>query len=228
MSIALIPLGLFVLPPLFLLIFYSFENRRLVWLTIPASALGLALCLGSMLADTEGRIYALFAFAPHTAAVIAVTAAAAFVKRKQQQPWLKIPAIVAAVLCAAVLGLASHRVLLDTSNGYRQIFDRPAFTRLTEVQPEDVVRAQVEINGVYSDYRGGMTFFAGLEYAGSKLSEPGFRGDEETRAVRFTLQNGDTVDFFLYRGDKFEVFFIEDDVRQIFYVKSPQLLAGII
>jgi len=227
MSLVPFTLGLYVLPPLFLLIFYSMKNRRLVWLTIPASFCAYLFCCGASLADMEFLGMTLVGLIPYMAVLIAVTALAAFLKSKQKkQPNLRVPAIIAAALCAAVLCLAAHSLLLDTADGYRRAFDRPAFTRLTEILLEDIAKAQTEVNGKYSDFQGDMTFFADLEYAGSDLSEPGFNGSEEIRAVRFTLQNGDEISFFLYGGDKFQVFFIEDHDWQIFYVRSPQLLAG--
>jgi len=224
-----------LLPPLFLLIFYSLKGRRLVWLTIPTSFLAYLFCCGKLLADLEFLGMSLIGLIPYMAILIAATALAAFAKKRQRrQPRLRTPAIIAMAVVAAVLVLASHNLFLDTIDGYRRIFDRPAFTRLTQIQPEDVVDVEVEVfgywarlNGAYTDYHGDGTFFADLEFTGSMLARPDLRGDEENCIVRFTLQNGDTAGFVQYAGDEFEVFFVEDYIHQIFYVKSPQLLEDI-
>ena len=233
MDAILVQLALFVLPALFLLVFCSLKNRRVIWLAIPASLGAFLLCCGTLLSDPEFRGFALFGIIPYLAVWSAVTALAAFLKKKQKrQPNLRIPAIVSAVLIAAVLGLATHNALLNTVNGYRRVFDRAAFTRLTQIQPRDVVSVEVEVFRVtleedYTDYRGDMTFFADLEFIDSMLARPGLPGDGLRCSVHFTLQNGDYAHFVQYEGDEFEVFFVEGYVHRIFYVKSPQLLAEI-
>jgi len=115
MDTIMLNLTLYVFPLLVLLFFYSFKNKHLLWLAIPASALTLVLCGCNM------PIYydtAIMGFALHTVIVIAVTALAVFIKGKQKkQPNLRIPGIIAAVLCAALLCFAAYGVARDVSDG---------------------------------------------------------------------------------------------------------------
>jgi hypothetical protein len=235
MSSILLALAMYAFPPLFLLLFYSLKNRRLVWLAIPASALTLLLCCGRALGDLEFLGMLMIPFALHTAAVSAVTALAALIKsRAKGQPNKRALVILSAVVCAGALGFVAHTALLEKSGGYRQAFDRPVFTQLTQIKPEDVVKIQLDVPGRIGrikpenvPYRGDKTFFAGLEYAGSGLSGyafemPNLRGEFSPMLIA-TLQNGDFATFILCRDDIFEARYRD----RVFYVKSPQLLAGI-
>jgi len=126
-----------------------------------------------------------------------------------------------------------HYVLSETSDAYRKLFDRPVFTRLTQIPPEDVLAMTVCVpseDGEAVDvkdgaYHGDMTFFADLEYVGSAL--PGYdypreRGEGYGYSATAWLQD-DSILFIQCEEDIFEVVY----KRRLFYVKSPQLLADI-
>jgi hypothetical protein len=218
--------ALCVFPALALLFFCSFKSKRMVWLAIPASALVFALCYWKALAYYEARGMTLVLFAIHTAAVSAVTAIAALIRAKAaRQPQKRTLVTIAAVIGVAFLGFAAHATLSDTSDAYRQIFDRRAFAQLTQVRPGDVAEATAfdfaeKSGGAHVDYHGDMTFFAGLEYDASLVSRP---GKELGRTVTFALKNGGAICFTQHTGDEFSV----EYRGRVFYVKSPQLLADI-
>jgi len=233
-----------VLPFMFLLFFYSFKSKRAIWLTIPASALVFALGMGteSILNYMGGWtieffMLALLFLAVYAAIVSAVTALAALIKsRQKKQPNLRIPAIIAAVICAAALSLALHNTFLNSIGGYRQILDRHAFTRLTEIQSEDIAVVEASVwrvnpEGAYEgerehiriDYHGDMTFFADLEYERTHLPGQWQSWKELDHTVYFTLQDNGSIYFVQYDGDVFRVSYQNSS----FYVKSPQLLADI-
>ena len=218
----LIPLALFFLPPLYLLLFNLFKNRRLVWLTIPAVALTDTICFWNMLTDHEWWMPYLLTIIVHLALLSASTASIAHAKRPLKK---RAVAILLAIIFTAALGYVTHTVLSDTSDGYRQFFDRPAFTQLTQIQPEDVVninafdRREKNKEHYYKDYHGDKTFFADLEYAGSLLSKPG----KELTLVADVATNSYSVRFTHHDEDIFRV----EYRNRVFYVKSPQLLADI-
>jgi len=234
--------AMFLFPPLALWFFYSLNKKNLIWLAIPLSALIASLYYWQTIifVYSEFRTEVFITLALHTAIVSAATVIAAYAKRKQKkQPKRILPAIIFTIICVAIMGLASHEVLLNTVNGYRQYFDRPAFTRLTKIQPEDIAEAEIIIvcrdnpeENSYTEYNGDKTFFAGLEYTDSApLSRP-WSPKEFDREVNFTLQdstlqNGDAICFFQYDGDVFRVAFWEFNQGWAFFVKSPQLLADI-
>jgi len=235
MSTILFNLALYAFPPLFLLLFYSLKNRRLVWLTIPASALALLLCCGIALFQAEFLGTMLMLFALHTTAVSVVTAIAAIIKsRAKKQPKKRTLIIIAAAICAVALGFVAHAVLADTSANYQQKLDRPVFKQLTQIQPEDVVRTELSIpDEIYGGkveiipYQGGMEFFADLEYLGPALSKfefemPRLRGEPSPMLI-IALRDGDSIRFILCKDDIFEVYYKD----RVFFVKSPQLLADI-
>jgi len=235
MITVLFQLALYAFPLLFLLLFYSRKNTRLIWLTIPASALALLLSCGLALADREFLGALLIPFALHTAAVSTLTAIAALIRYKaKKQPSRRLLVILASLICAAALGFVAHTVLLGVSEGYNEIFDRPVFTQLTEIQPEDISeidgRAPSEkLDGRMKDlsYHGDMSFFAELEYLGSALSEyalemPRQKGEDSPILVVW-LQNDDFVRFILCKEDIFEARY----KNRVFFVRSPQLLADI-
>jgi len=115
--------GLFVLPALFQLFFYSFKNKLLIWLTIPASALALALCTWvytlnyfSGMMDFDFFALNLIFVAAHAVIVSFITTLVAFAKsRQKKQPDLRIPATISVIIIAAVLGLASYNIFLVLS-----------------------------------------------------------------------------------------------------------------
>jgi len=78
-------LVLLALPPLAMRYFYKRENKRLIWLTIPVSALGLALIslLAMHFSDPEGWIGAIIIFPLHTAVVGIATVISALIRRKK-------------------------------------------------------------------------------------------------------------------------------------------------
>lgn len=234
-TILLLQLALYAFPPLFLLLFYSLKNRRLIWLTIPASALALLLCCGRALADSEFLGMMVIPFALHTAAVSVMTAIAALIKNRAKKPpkkWVIIA--IASAICAAALGFVAHTVLAGTSENYQQKLDRPVFARLTQIQPEDVVRTELSVpDEIYGGkiefipYQGDVTFFADLEYVGSESSEfmlemPQLRG-EPSHMLIIALRDGNSVRFILCKDDIFEAYYQD----RVFFVRSAQLLADI-
>ena len=228
MAVTLFTLALFVFPVLFLLLFWFVKQGRLIWLTIPASALAFALCAWEMLTASDQREIGWLIFAMQTAAVCAVTLAAALIKsRRAKRPVRRGPAIAAAVVCALALGFIAHTGLSYRSAGYRQMFDRRAFTQLTQIQPEeieaidvyDALAAESGLLGI-TDFHGDATFFAGLEYDGSMMSKP-VKGVE--LSVNAFLKDGTYIKIDHYEGDVFRVYYQNRD----FYVRSALLLAGI-
>ena len=126
-----------------------------------------------------------------------------------------------------------HYVLSETSDAYRKIFDRPVFTRLTQITPEEAIAMSVYVPSEDGNdiavkdgaYHGDMTFFADLEYVGSALSGyelPRERGEGYGFSATAWLQNGYVL-FIQCKDDIFEVVY----KNRCFYVKSPQLLADI-
>ncbi|MDR2686458.1 MAG: hypothetical protein LBB75_01800 [Oscillospiraceae bacterium] len=228
MSVILFTLALYAFPPLFLLFFYFFKKGRWIWLTIPASALTLALCCGRALADFEFLGMVLVAFALQTGIVSAATLIAALIKsRRAKRPVQRIPAIAAAVVCAIALGFGAHTALSYRSAGYRQIFDRRAFTQLTQIQPEeietidvyDALAAESGLLGI-TDFHGDASFFSGLEYDGSMMSKP---VKEVELSVDVFLKDGTYIKIDYYEDDIFRVYYKNRD----FYVRSAQLAEGI-
>lgn len=113
MDTIMLNLVLYAFPPLALLFFYSFKNKHLLWLAIPASALTLMLCGWNMPIFYDA---ALMGLALHTVIVIAMTAVAVLIKGKRKKlPNLRILAIIAAVLCVVLLGLALSMALTTRS-----------------------------------------------------------------------------------------------------------------
>jgi len=233
MSTILLHLAMYAFPPLALLFFYSFKNKRLIWLAIPASLIMFLLSCGKALADLEFLAMMFIPLALHTIAVSVVTALAASLKSKaEKQPKKRTLIIIAAVICAIALGFVAHTVLAETSDKYAQRLDQPIFTQLTQIQPEDVASIEVMDPGEKFgrtakavDYHGDMTFFADLEYIGSELSGITMHYLEgiHTFSVSIVLRDGNFAHFIQYEDDIFEARY--NDRR--FYVKSPQLLADV-
>ncbi|MCL1951508.1 MAG: hypothetical protein FWF60_01640 [Oscillospiraceae bacterium] len=228
MSTILFLLALLVFPILFLLLFCFIKQGRLVWLTIPASALAFALCAWEMLVESGQREIGWLIFAIQTASVCALTIIAALIQsRRAKQPVRRVPAILAAVVCIIALGFIGHTALSYRSPGYRQIFDRRAFTQLTQIQPEeietinvyDALAAEAGLPGI-TDFYGNPSFFSGLAYDGSMMSKP-VKG--AALSVSVFLKDGTYIKIDHYEDDIFRVYYKARD----FYVKSPQLLAGI-
>jgi len=115
--------ALFVLPALFLLFFYSFKSKFMIWLTIPASALSLTLCTWvytldyfSGVIDSDFFAINLIFTAVHALFVGIVTTLTAFIKsRQKKQPNLRIPATISVIIIVAVLVLASYNIFLILS-----------------------------------------------------------------------------------------------------------------
>ena len=228
MSVVLFTLALFVFPVLFLLLFWFLKKGRLIWLTIPASALAFALCAWEMLTASDQRGIGWLTFALQTAAVSAVTLIAMLIKSKTAGRKIqRAPAIAASIVCAIALGFVGHTALSFRSAGYRQIFDRRVFMQLTQIQPEDIetidvydpIAAESGLLGI-TDFQGDMTFFAGLKYDGSMMSKP-VKGVE--LSVNAFLKDGTYIKIDHYEGDIFRVYYQNRD----FYVRSAQLLEGI-
>ena len=222
------------LPPLLLLLIYALGKRRWIWLAIPVpiAILVAVACFWGALADygSETRMIVLLWLIPYTVAVSVVTAIAAAIRKKRQdRNDKKAVAIAAVVLCVAALGLSSHIVLSNTSDGYLRIYDRRVFSQLRGIRPEDVASIEVfDIRKKWGEpapivYSGDMAFFADLEYASSNLG--GYVG-EFGCPVNIRLKDGGCVYFTRWKGSTPDEFQVEYKSR-IFFVKSPQLWADI-
>ena len=227
-------LGMYLFPPLWLLFFYTHKNKYPIWRTIPASALGLVLSYLPAIVtsgpDVQVWIMQLFTGGMlHTIVVCAATAAAALIRHKAKStPKKRTVAIIAVFCCAAALGLTYHTVLLNTSDIYRRRFDQAAFTRLTQIQPEDVSGIWIATHPwdkndeTYYEFHGGRTFFAELEYLGSELYKPEAEPDPAYLGVSVGLKDGRHLYISWYADDIFKV-----NYGRFFYVRSAQLLAEI-
>ena len=214
MAVTLGFIAVVFLPPLLLLLFYARGKTRLIWLTVPITALAAVLP----------------AFALYLAVVSAAAVATAFIKKKRlDKNDNKAVAVLSVILCVIALGAVAHNVLVNTSDGYRQIFDRRAFAQLIEIQPADVAGIEVILNekegesALYTDYHGDKAFFADLEYIGSLLSRPA--GEFEC-GVSVLLADGGFISFSSWKGNAPGAFQVQYQNRA-FWVSSPQLLADI-
>ena len=233
-EIILPALGMYLFPPLLLLFFYTHKKKYPLWLTAPASALGLVLsylpAIVTSESDVEGWIDQISSGLLEIIIICAVTAIAALIRRKAKNtPKKRTVAIIAVFCCAAALGLTYHTALLNTSDNYRRRFDQAAFTRLTQIQPEDVAGIWIATHPwdknseTYYEFHGDRTFFAGLEYLGSELYKPEPEPDPVYLGVSVGLKEGYPIYFSWYADDIFKV----NNSQRFFYVRSPQLLAEI-
>lgn len=218
-------MAIYFLPPLYLLLFYAFKNRRLVWLAIPAAVLTDVLCFWDFM--THGMLgwQMPFVILLHAALLAASIAGLVHGIKRPQKRTL---AIIAAVIGVTAVGYTANSVLSATSDSYCQAFDKPVFARLTRIQPKDVtvvhaIDVTEESSRSRADFQSDLAFFAALEYLGSELSEYALLTDESSPMLLISLRNAKTIWFTLCEDDIFKVLY----KNRAFYVRSPQLLEDI-
>ena len=231
--------GYFAVPIILLLIFAKIKKS--LWFTVPISFIADIIIFWGILTYYESRGFAILLIAYKIIAlniiIVAITLSARFRKKKldklsdeRKKSYLseEKKAIVTVCIIAglAVTGVVAHNVLLNTSDGYNQIFDKKIFSELIETDANDITeveliyaRIKYEDDIIDVNYYGDKSFINHLVYDGSKLNNPSPQYGDSSCSARFITKNSDNILFMTGGGDRFLVHY---KGRQ-FYVRSPQL-----
>jgi len=238
MQSALIYFCYLAVPVISLIILYKIKKS--LWFALPVSAIAVVIALWPVLTSNYGGLVWLMIFYQLIILSILITAFKLIAKFRQKRleklpdetkkSYLskekKIMITGCVTACVITAGIITHNILMQTSDGYNQIFDKQVFNELTKISADDIAsveliyaRIKLEDENFDGSYRGDKSFFSDLEFDGSRLKNPGVLHGEEMCSVRFITKNGDHILFMTGGGDRFLAHY----KNKIFYVKSPEL-----
>jgi len=231
--------GYYAVPIVLLIVFAKIKKS--LWFVIPISLFVDIIVFWSWLDNSEGRGFAMLLAIYQLIALIIIIAIITFIKILRQKilnklsdekkiKYLpkekKVIIFVCILISLVVIGIVTHNILLNYSDGYNQIFDKKYFSELIEIDANDISdieltysREFIEYNTVDTHYNGDKSFINKLIFDGSRLNNSARVDVYSIFSARVILKNHTNILFTNAGGGRFLVYYKS---RQ-FYVISPQL-----